>query len=90
VTITDRYPLPLRSELGNMVAGCRIFTHIDLQAGYNLILINPGDEWKTAFHTRYGHYEYLVMFFRLANAPTTSQKKMNEILQGLINHGVVV
>ena len=90
VTIMNRYPLPLMNELRDRVAGSRIFTKIDLKAGYNLIRIKPGDEWKTAFWTRYGHYEYLVMPFGLANAPATFQDMMNEILRDLINHGVVV
>jgi hypothetical protein len=90
VTIMNRYPLPLMNELRDRVAGSRIFTKIDLKAGYNLIRIKPGDEWKTAFRTRYGHYEYLVMPFGLANAPATFQDMMNEILRDLIDHGVVV
>ena len=78
------------NELRDRVAGSRIFTKIDLKAGYNLIRIKPGDEWKTAFRTRYGYYEYLVMPFGLANAPAIFQDMMNEILQDLINHRVVV
>jgi hypothetical protein len=71
VTIMNRYPLLLMNELRNRVAGSKIFTEIDLNAGYNLIRIKPGDESKTAFRTRYGQYEYLVMPFGLANAPAT-------------------
>ena len=78
------------NELRDWVAGSRIFTKIDLKAGYNLIRIKPGDEWKTAFRTRYGHYEYLVMPFGLANVPATFQDMMKEILRDLIYHGVVV
>jgi hypothetical protein len=90
VTVMNRYPLPLMNEHRDRVDGLRIFTKIDLRAGYNLIQIKPGDEWKTAFHMRYGYYEYLVMSFGLANTPATFKDMMNEILRDLIDHGVVV
>jgi hypothetical protein len=61
ITVLNRYPLPLMNELRDRVQGAKLFTKIDLKAGYNLIRIRTGDEWKTAFRTRYGHYEYLVM-----------------------------
>jgi hypothetical protein len=67
------------SELQDRVTGAKIFTKIDLKNGYNLIWIKPGDEWKTAFKTRYGLYEYTVMPFGLSNAPATFQNMMNHI-----------
>jgi hypothetical protein len=79
VTIANRYPLPIMSELQDRVRGARIFTKIDLKNGYNLIRIKPGDEWKTAFKTQYGLYEYTVMPFGLSNAPATFQNIMNHI-----------
>jgi hypothetical protein len=85
----NRYPLPLMNELRDRIQGAKIFTKMDLKNGYNLIRIKKGDEWKTAFRTRYGHYEYLVMPFGLANAPATFQNMMNEILRDLIDAGVV-
>ena len=69
VTIRNRYALPLISSLLERINGARFFMKIDLR-GYNLVRIRPGDEWKTAFHTRYGHFEYTVMPFGLSNAPT--------------------
>jgi uncharacterized membrane protein len=78
------------NELRDRVAGSRILTRIDLNAGYNLIRIKPRDEWKTAFRRRYGNYEYLVMPFELGNAAATFQAMMNEILRDLINYGVLV
>jgi hypothetical protein len=88
--IMSRYPLPLMNELSGRVAGLRILTKLDLKAGYNLIRIKLGDEWKTALCMRYGHYEFLLMPFGLANTPATLQNVMNEILQDLIDHGIAV
>jgi hypothetical protein len=90
VTVLNRYPLPLMNELRDRVQGAKVFSKIDLKSGYNLIRIKKGDEWKTAFRTRYGHYEYLVMPFGMANAPATFQNMMNEIFKDLVDQGVVV
>jgi len=86
----NKYPQPLMTELRERVAGTTIFTKLDLKDGYHLIRIKKGDEWKTAFHTRYGHYEYKVMPFRLVNAPAALQAMMNTILREFLEHGVVV
>ena len=67
----DRTPLPLTNELKDRLAGSNIFTALDLKGAYNLIRIKEGDEWKTAFHTKFGLFEYLVMPFRLINTPAT-------------------
>jgi hypothetical protein len=82
VTIANRYPLPIMSELQDRVRGAKIFTKIDLKNSYNLIRIKPGDEWKTAFKTQYRLYEYTVMPFGLSNAPATFQNMMNPRLAG--------
>ena len=71
ITVKNRYPLPLMSELQDRVNGARVFSKVDLINGYNLLRIRQGDEWKTAFRTRYGSFEYLVMPFGLANAPAS-------------------
>jgi hypothetical protein len=69
ITKKNRYPLPLISSLLDQLRTEKIFTKLDFRGAYNLLRICPGDEWKTAFRTRYGHFEYTVMPFGLTNAP---------------------
>lgn len=90
VTIKDRTPLPLISDLIDRTAGARIFTKIDLRGAYNLVRIKPGHEWKTAFRTRYGLFEYLVMPFGLTNAPAIFQRMMLKIFSDMIDLFIVV
>ena len=66
----DRYPLPLISETLRSISKAKYLTKLDVIAAFNRVRIAEGDEWKTAFRTRYGLFEYLVMPFRLTNAPT--------------------
>jgi hypothetical protein len=90
VTIKDRTPLPLMTELRERLPKATIFTLLDLKNGYNLIRIKEGDEWKTAFRTRYGLFEYTVMPFGLCNAPGTFQSMINDVLRDLVDPGTVV
>src|SRR5467141_154753 len=90
LTIKDRTPLPLMTELREQVAKAKVFTKLDLRHGYNLIRIAEGDEWKTAFRTKYGLFEYLVMPFGLCNAPASFQAMINEVLRELLDEGVIV
>jgi hypothetical protein len=69
ITKKNRYPLPLISGLLDWLRTGKIFTKLDFRGTYNLFMIRPGDEWKTAFRTRYDHFEYTVMPFGLTNAP---------------------
>ncbi len=71
ITIKNRYPLLNISELQDRLSQARIFIKLDLREAYNLIRMKAGEEWKTVFRTRYGHYEYLVMPFRLTNVLVT-------------------
>ena len=81
VTIRNRYPLPLIGEALDRLVGAKIYTKLDLRDAYYRIRIREGDEWKTAFRTRYGHFEYRVMPFGLANAPATFQAHVNNVLR---------
>ena len=90
VTIMNRNPLPLMYELRHRVGGSTIFTKLNLKSGYNLIWIKESDEEKTVFRMRYGHFEYLVMSFGLATELATFQNIMNEILNDMIDFGVVI
>jgi hypothetical protein len=89
MTVKNKYPLPLISDLINQLHGAKYFTKLDVHWGYNNIQIKEGDEWKAAFRTNHGLFELLVMFFGLTNSPATFQTMMNEIFQDLIMEGVV-
>ena len=78
------------SELRDWLNKAKIFTKLDLKNGFNLLRIAKGDEWKTAFRTRYGLYEYNVMPFGLCNAPASFQAMINEVLRELLDEGVIV
>jgi transposase InsO family protein len=89
VTVKNRHPLPLISETIDRLSGAAIYTKLDLKDAYHRIRIQEGDEWKTAFRTRYGHFEYTVMPFGLTNAPATFQAYINEALMGLLDISAV-
>jgi hypothetical protein len=90
ITVKDRCPLPLISETLDRLSGAQVFTALDLKDAYYRIPIKRGDEWKTAFRTRYGHFEYLVMPFGLTNAPATFQAYINRALAGYLDEFCVV
>ena len=79
LTIPNKYPLPLISELLDKTRGGKWFTRLDLKNAYNLIRIAAEDEWKTAFRTKQGLFEHTVMPFGLTNAPASLQEMMDTI-----------
>lgn len=89
ITIKNRYPLPLIKELRDRLQGAKWFTAMDLKGAYNLVRIKEGEEWKTAFRTRYGHYEYQVMPMGLTNAPASFQEMINQVLREYLDIFVV-
>ena len=90
ITVRNRYPLPLMTTAFDLLQGATVFTKLDLRNAYHLIRIRQGDEWKTAFNTPTGHYEYQVMPFGLKSAPAVFQAFINDVLRDMINHFVFV
>ena len=90
ITIKNRYPLPLISEMLDRVSKATYFSKIDLRGAYNLVRIKSGEEWKTAFRCRYGHFEYRVMPFGLTNAPATFQHFMNDTFRDYLDRFCVI
>ena len=90
ITVRNRYALPLISSLLERLSGAKVFTKLDLRGAYNLVRIRPGDEWKTTFRTRYGHFEYTVMPFGLMNAPTIFQHMANDIFDDFLDSFTIV
>ena len=90
VTVKNRHPLPLITKTLDRLCGSKVFTKLDLKDAYYRLRIKAGDEWKTAFRTRYSYFEYLVIPFGLANAPATFQAYINRALIGLVDMTCVI
>lgn len=90
ITAWNTYPLPLLQTAFDLLKGAQIFTKLYLWSAYHLVCIWEGDEWKTAFNTPSGHFECLVMPFRLTNAPDVFQSLINDVLKDMIYRFVSV
>ena len=90
ITIKNNYSLLLIEKIQDKIVDAKIFIKFDILEAYNRIRIKKKYEWKIAFHTRFEHFEYLIMSFELTNASTTFQTYINNVLRKYLNKFVTV
>ena len=90
VTVKNRYPLSRIDDLFDQLRGARVYSKLDLRTGYHQLMVRKTDISKTAFRTRYGHFEFTEMPFGLTNAPAAFMDLMHRVFQPYLNQFVVV
>ncbi|GJR41748.1 putative reverse transcriptase domain-containing protein [Tanacetum coccineum] len=90
LTVKNRYPLPRFNNSFDQLQGSRVYSKIDLRSGYHQLRVREEDIQKTAFRTRYGHYEFQVMPFGLTNAPAVFMDLMNRVCKPYLDRFVIV
>jgi hypothetical protein len=90
VTIKNRFPLPRIDDLLDQLQGAHVFSKIGLHSSYHQVRVKEEDIFKTTFRTRYGHYEFLVMSFKLTNAPVVFMDMINRVFHDYLDQFIVV
>src|SRR5882724_5922490 len=90
ITRKDQYPIPLVTNLLNQLGSTKVYTKLDLHAGYYNVRVAAGHKWKMAFQTHYGSFEFLVMLMGLTNSPATFQAFMNHIFRDMTDIFIVI